>query len=351
MPSLDSERTFSRLDSTRVLDSIFYISDQMREVIEVVQGNKFSLPYTGITEVVVLGMGGSALAADVLRYLFADTLPFSLTVENGYHVPAFASARTLIVLSSYSGTTEEVLAAYREAKQRGLPHVVVTSGGNLARLAKKDQAPLLQFPTTKNPSGQPRVGLGHGIAALWLIFNGISEIPGFGDFLYGMQVGTARYGKEIPEARNLAKQFARTLKDRVPVLVASEHLRGVLHVFQNQLHETSKQFAVRFELPELNHHLMEGLTYPRAHGSKLHFLLISSRKYDKRISARYPLTEKVLRKQHLASSTFAPFGKTEAWEAGDLLAFGSYVSFYLAMLHGEDPAFIPWVKWFKAQMG
>lgn len=149
---------------------------------------------------------------------------------------------------------------------------------------------------------------------------------------------------------NRAKQMATKLQNRGVLIFASEHLDGNAHTMSNQINESAKQFAVSFAIPEMNHHLMEGLTFPKSNHRVLAGLFLESTLYHPRVQVRYPITREVFQKQHIPSFSWLPKSATRLDQALETLSFGSFLSFYLAMLNHLDPSTIKWVDYFKRKL-
>ena len=160
----------------------------------------------------------------------------------------------------------------------------------------------------------------------------------------------AGWGIEVPAKKNRAKIFAHALAGTVPVLVGAEHLIANAHIFQNQIHESPKQFCAAFPLPELNHHLMEGLKFPKGIRKYLAFVFLSSNLYGQRLRKRMRITEQVVRKQGCGLSRFLATSPTRLGQALETLAFASWVSFYMSMQNRVNPSNIPWVNFFKKML-
>ena len=161
---------------------------------------------------------------------------------------------------------------------------------------------------------------------------------------------TKEFDVDIPENSNLAKSIALKIKDTIPILVASEHLLGSAHSFKNQINETAKSFSSLFDIPELNHHLMEGLKYPAKAKELLNFLFIESNLYSPNVVKRYPITMDVVEKNSINYLKYTATLETKLMQAFEIMILGSFVSFYLALLNGADPKSIPWVDYFKEKL-
>jgi glucose/mannose-6-phosphate isomerase len=316
----------------------------------------------GPSHILVAGMGGSALPAEIARALLGPLLRVPLVIQREYAVPAWVGPRTLVVVSSYSGETEETIDAASSALERAGLVVGVTTGGRLAQHLAKRGRPVIRIDPSTNPSRQPRFATGTLLFALL----GVIERSGAAEAFFA-EHGTAReaaaaaagffsgvherYGLDRPRATNVAKELAHVVGGRACLAVASRHLAGNAHVLANQLNETAKTFAAPFEIPELNHHLMEGLTLPESNRAALAFLFIESHLYGARLEERYAITREIVAKQGIGDATFRPEGSAPFFEVLDTLAFGSYLAFYLALRNKQDPAKIPWVDLFKERLG
>ena len=135
----------------------------MEEVLAEAKKVKIPVSYKKVSNLVVLGMGGSTLGAHLIKSVFLDDLKIPVEIVNGYAVPGFVSKNSLVIASSYSGSTEEVVSAIADAKKKQAKIVVIASGGKLADFAKQSRLPSLIFSTNNNPCGSPRMGLGYSV--------------------------------------------------------------------------------------------------------------------------------------------------------------------------------------------
>ncbi len=298
-------------------------------------------------------MGGSTLGSDVIRSVFSGLLRTPFTIINGYHIPAQVDRRTLVILSSYSGTTEEVLSAAAEAKKRGALVTGLTRGAKLGAFLTRNKYPWYQIDGAANPAGQPRMGLGYNVMGQIGLLSSIGLIKLTKKDVDGIvrHVGrrAAAFDTNMPTVQNEAKSLAAAFVGRVPVLVGTEHLVGSIHAFANQLNETAKVFAVPFVLPELNHHLLEGLRFPRivTQGT---FMFVASPLYDERITTRQRITAEIVKKKGLKVVLYRVRGDDRLTQAFDMLVLAGFTSFYLSVLHGVDPLEIQTVNEFKKRL-
>ena len=293
-PKSTSDYSDSNLDSLNILASIRALPDQCAQVISEISQQPIPSECFLAENIVISGMGGSALGGRVAAGLERQFLRIPMTVSTEYHLPNFAGPHTLVVISSYSGDTQESLTSLAEARSRGCQIFIVTSGGKLASLARQYNLPHYIFDPRHNPSGQPRLGLGYNLISILAILSRcqliqpLKDLPLIPDFLRSRQ-------HDLSSIQRLAS----SLLGKIPVIMASEHLKGVAHDLKNQLNENAKTFAVYFDLPEANHHLLEGLAFPKSNLHNLAFLFLESPRYHPEVLRRYPITAEVVTKHHL----------------------------------------------------
>lgn len=351
---LDDEKTIARIDAGNVRASIEALPDQIEVAWR--DSRKVVVPasYRKADQIVVAGMGGSSLPAHLLNSIYGNAWRVPFSFFNGYHLPGSVGKNSVVVASSYSGTTEETLSCFKEAKKRGAKIIGLTSGGPLARLLKAAKAPSYIFDPTYNFCRQPRLGLGYMTAGLMGLLSsfqkfGIDEedVARLPDRL---RHHSAAWATEAPPRVNSAKLIAHALAGTVPVIISAEHLAGNGHVLQNQIHESAKQFCAAFPLPELNHHLMEGLKFPDTMRATLGFVFLDSGLYSERIGHRVRATQKVLAKQGYGFNLWEATEPTRLGQAFEALQFGSWLSFYMAIQNRANPSDIPWVDFFKKEL-
>jgi len=334
------------------LKSIELLGEQIRQSYN--EASKIKLPasYSQVNKIVTCGMGGSQLGVDLISNLFSQELKVPIIQVRDYQLPGFVDEQTLVLLLSYSGNTEEVVVISKEQTlRRGSGQEVkskimaITVGGKLAEIAKKNHWPLYQFEPINNPSHQPRMGTGYTIGAVIAILEKLKLLR-----INKKQLGYMIKDKGLRiDNKKLLKSLAKKLKNHIPVIVTAEHLNGNAHIMANQINESSKQRCYFFAIPELNHHLLEGLTYPKTGLKNLYFLLFSSKNYHQRNQKRFQITKEVLGKQKIKYQEIALAG-SKITEALNILTLGSLLSYELAKLNKVDPNQIPWVNYFKQRL-
>lgn len=354
MNILDNLSALKKIDPANVLNSIGQFPQQCFQVFE--EMDKLSLPVlkNKIDNVVVCGMGGSAFAPEIVKTLFRQEIKVPYEIVRNYYLPNYVSSRTLVIGSSYSGTTAETLSCSYEALKRKLKLLILTSNGELAKLVKTKKAQGYIFKEKFNPCHQPRVGSGYMISGhlALLIKTGLIADISFSKLksIIKQLSQNRNYQADIPLLKNKAKQMALKLKNKFVFLVSSEFLNGAIHGFANQLNETAKMNSIFHYIPELNHHRLEGLKYPKEFKKMAIFVFYPSLFYDQRNQARYKITKEVIEKNGYQTLEFKNQEKDKISQTLATFIFNSYVSFYLAILNKVDPSKIPWVDYFKAKL-
>jgi glucose/mannose-6-phosphate isomerase len=354
MANLDDLGEIKKLDKEQVALSIEKFPDQIEQAWKEASQIKFPESYKTVKNIVIDGMGGSGLGPQMLSYLYKDKIKVPLLVINSYDLPGFVNEDTLVVISSYSGTTEEPLNAGDQALSAGHKITGITVGGKLGEFLKKNTLPGYIFKEENNPSEQPRLGLGYSVGGILGMFHSL----GFLDVsskemervLFCTRELNSKLLPENPISKNFAKELATKLQGNSVGVIAAEFLSANAHVFANQLNETAKTFAFYFLVSELNHHLLEGFSNPQDLGKQLKIIMLDSDHYPDKIKKRMNITRDIVEKQKVEPVTVKMEGDTPLIQAFEAILVSSWTTFYLGILNGFDPSVIPWVDYFKEQL-
>jgi len=355
MVNLDNQEGIEKYDKGKILASIRMLPEQIEQSWEEIKTlptkNNFNLS----KNVVICGMGGSALGGRIVDSLLNDLVRIPIEISTDYEIPNYVNKNCLLIITSYSGNTEETISALRSAIDRGAKIFIISTGGKMAEILKDKKLDGYIYEARANPSGQPRMALGYSIGSTLTILSKCGFLKIDDSDIYSLATTIRKFIRDFDidseEKINIAKSYAQKLINKVPVLVTSEHLLGVAHAFKNQLNENSKTFSVLFDLPELNHHLLEGLQYPKKIRELLHFIFINSKQFNKRTIKRYKITQEVIEKNGFNFDEYSLNSRKKLDQIFELLTLSSYTSFYLAYLNNVDPSEIPWVDYFKKKLG
>lgn len=296
---------------------------------------------------VVCGMGGSGLAAKLFKVWRPEIL---LVVHQSYGLPVLPPSDwrdALVILSSYSGNTEEVLDAFREAQRRRLLMAALTTGGKLLALAKGSGLPYIQMPST---GIQPRMATGLNFISLLKFFSqaaALREIKNLAPALEAWQNSTMRAGQ----------QLAEKLRDRVPIIYASDRNGPLAENWKIKFNETGKVPAFYNILPEMNHNEMTGFDLApstAALSQKFAFVFLKDASDHERVRRRMAILREVLAKRKLPVVEIALAMKGASRGGIDSLAkifstllIADWAAYFLAQYYGVEATEVPMVEEFK----
>lgn len=345
MKNLTDALAIKKIDPQNTLGSTELLAKQCQAAWEQVNALDIPKDLGNIENIVCCGMGASNYGAYVLKALLGSSMQYPMEVISDYHLPSYVKENTLVVLTSYSGSTEEVLSCAQEAKEKGAKMLVLTKGGKLAEFAKENTVPSYIFDGVLNPAGVPRLANGYSILGLMGLMHkaGIMHLSE-----QDVTAAITRLTQNIPEIKAKAMKDAEMFVGKIPVILAAEHLSGNALIFRNQFNETSKTFSAFYLVPDLNHHLMEGLQFPNP--TPLQIIMINSSNYSKKIKRRMELTEDVVKKNNQPLYTYNTDLPTIYDDFLQVMVYGSYVTLYLGLIHDQNPATNPWVDYFKDQL-
>jgi glucose/mannose-6-phosphate isomerase len=352
MVDLDNASVYRQFDKSGMLNHLHDFPEQCQKAWEKVLKLELPHEYTKISNVVILGMGGSAIGGDIVRRLALAESKLPVWVHRDYGLPAFVDASTLVIASSYSGNTEETLSAFTKSLGTRARKLVITSGGKLKHLAENKGIPAFVV----DYQAPPRAAFPYNLIPLVGIFQNLGLL---GDKSADLQEAvdilkklSRDFMETRPLASNPAKQLAAKLRGRVAVIYGAEVLSEVAQRWKAQFNENSKAWAFFESFPELNHNAVVGYEFPLEAKERIFVLMLRSSSLRPRSLLRYEATAKLLAKAGIAYEFAEARGESALAQAMSLILLGDYSSFYLAMLNEVDPTStdaINFVKQYLAQ--
>jgi len=351
MLELDAPDRFVELDAQGMLSSIAGLPQQCEDGWNEIQDVKLPDEYRQVHQIVIVGIGGSAIGGDLLRTLLIQECPISIAVHRDYVLPAFVDHSTLIVVCSYSGNTEEAMLGFDSALQRGARLVSITTGGELERRTRNQGLPLCLY----HYETQPRAALGYSLMFLLGVVQSLGLVSDksadVAEAVAVMRRWQVEIKESVPIAENAAKQLALKLYRRLPVVYAAEHLSEVARRWKGQFNENSKSWGVFDVLPELNHNSVVGYPLPPDLSGLAHVLMLTSSLNHPRVLLRFSITSELLQRHGYAYDVIEARGKCTLAQVLSTVHFGDYVSYYLAMLNGVNPWSIGNIEFVKERLG
>jgi glucose/mannose-6-phosphate isomerase len=335
--NLDDTQNFSQIDPQNMLGFIDGLPAQLEQAWAL--GHTHPLPeWEGIERVVVAGMGGSAIGADLVASYIEKFARVPLTVYRDYGLPAWASGpNTLVVASSHSGNTEETLSTYRAAQNQGCRSLVITTGGQMAELARGAGVPVWTF----EHHGMPRSAVGFSFSLLLALFERLGFIPNqnqeIRSAVTAMRLQQDNIGAGIPIVKNMAKRMAGQLMGRMVVIFGSEILAPVARRWKGQISELAKAWAQFEILPEADHNTLAGTQLPEEMISRTIAMFLRAPSYHPRNLLRSELTREMMMVEGFNTDFIDARGDTPLAHQWTCLHFGDYTAYYLAISYDMDP--------------
>jgi glucose/mannose-6-phosphate isomerase len=334
--TLDDPAALRRIDPDDMLGRIAELPRQLAGARRVASALQPDARLSAIDAVIVMAMGGSAIGAELVAAAAGERLRVPLIVHRDYGLPAGAGERTLIVAASHSGETAETLSGFDAARERGLPTVVLTTGGRLAAMANEARLPLLRY----QPGGQPRAAIGFGVGLVHELLSrlGLLEAPDPLDTASSaLESLLERMAPSVETAANPAKQLAWAIFGRMPVVYGHGLMAAVAHRWKTQFNENAKAWAAWEPMPEANHNAIEGSLNPRELGDAPYIVQLRDPDEPAEIAERYRVVEELLGERATNRSEVWAEGPTPLARVLTTVAYGDLVSVYLAILYQTDP--------------
>jgi glucose/mannose-6-phosphate isomerase len=345
-----TQKEIERYDNSGMFDVISNFSNQIQEAQFIGNGIQVSDDQKNVKNIIISGLGGSAIGGDLLRSALWYETGIPVYVNRNYRLPAFADENTLVIISSYSGNTEESLSAYDEAKKKKCKMVCISSGGNLSILAENDKLLLI-----KTPKGyQPRAALAYSFFPLLILMTKLGFIGDKSTDITSIikRVSQRINSYKIPdESLNNALKIASYLQGTIPILYSSSDLLDIVNLrWRGQLNENAKTLAFGNYLPEMNHNEIVG--WQENPALLKYYSIIAFRDKDDhpQILKRMDITLEITAPQSALLVELEGEGNSRLERIFDLIYLGDWVSFYLAMLYKIDPTPVEKINYLKNKL-
>jgi glucose/mannose-6-phosphate isomerase len=348
---LDDAKLIKSIDLSGMLGVLEAFPTQCRDAVDVAAKADFGKPQDTYNTVAVLGMGASGIGGDIIKALYEPVLNIPIAVVKTYKLPGYINSGSLVFAVSYSGDTEETLAALEEAQARKAHIIAVTSGGRLKAIAEAEGYPIVPAPAGL----QPRAALGHlslpvilGLEKLGLINGASAEVD---EALVVLDMMSQSLGAGSPLGRNIAKQLAANLLGRLPIIFGSDGGPAVAALrWKCQMNENGKVPAYWNQFPDLDHNEIVGWQKLPEITKKCCLVTLRSEGEHPRVSKRVNVTLPLI-ESHLAESL-------QVWAEGEsalsrlysLIYLGDLVSVFLAILNGVDPTPVERIQLLKKKL-
>ena len=329
------------LDTIGMFDATASTPEQVATAAEAARGLDGLPRREEVESVVVLGMGGSGIAGDILLATAAPFMPVPVVVVKSYIPPAFVSDTSLVFAISFSGDTEETVEAASEAAVQGARVVVVSGGGELSTMAKSWAAPHIPVPAASIP--QPRAGLGAMAIPPLVVLEEIGLFPGASEWIELAVAQLRRRRDALIRPTNLAADLARRIGRTIPLMHGAGALGSTAGSrWRTQINENAKCPAFNSVQPELCHNEICGWGQ---HGDATRqlFTLVNLRHDHEhpQLSRRFELVADMVREVVAGIEEVRAEGEGELAQLLDLILVGDFTSLHMAAQEGIDPGPVP----------
>jgi glucose/mannose-6-phosphate isomerase len=346
---LDDRAALEAADPSGMLAAVAALPDHARRSYEVGRAADALPEIAGLDAVVFCGMGGSAVAGDILKQAFRAEVSVPVDVNRSLRIPGFAGPDTLVIASSYSGNTSETLSAFGEAVERGCRVVAVTGGGRLADRCRDRGIAVVPVPGGL----QPRAALGHltfamlgALEAMGVVRSLAADVD---EIVRSLEDLAARLAADVPTAANPAKELAAWLGDRVPVVWGAEGVGAVAAMrWKTQLNENGKVPAFHAAMSELDHNEVVG--WVRPFGERFGIVALRHDAEDEEVAARFELSAEIARDSGADVREVRVTGSSPLVTLLTLVEIGDFTSCYVGLRRGVDPTPVVVIDRLKAAL-
>ena len=334
-----------------MIGQIDSLPDQLAEAWQL--GQQQPLPeVVGLKWIVISGMGGSAIGADLMAAYTAPHSTVPIIIHRGYELPTFAQGpETLVIASSHSGNTEETLSSFDRALVKGCQVIAVSTGGALSEKAQQAGIPCWHFVH----AGQPRAAVGYSFGLLLSIVFRLGLVPNpqqdLDEALAEMRKQQAEIKAGVPVVHNPAKRLAGQLHGRIPAILGADFLEPVARRWKGQMSEIAKSWSQFEFIPEADHNTLAGVLNPeKALEKDLFVQFLRGSSNHPRNQRRIELTRQGMMQAGINTDLYEARGASPLAQIWTTLHMGDYTSYYLAMAYQVDPTPVEALESFKAEM-
>ncbi|MBX7051217.1 MAG: bifunctional phosphoglucose/phosphomannose isomerase [Flavobacteriales bacterium] len=313
----------------------------LREALSIGRSANLTKPDRKISNIVISGLGGSGIGGKIVSQLVADKIHLPIVCTNDYVLPEFVSNESLVIISSYSGDTEETVAALHEAVAKGAEVACVTSGGKIGTYAKENGLNVIFIPGG-NP---PRSMFGYSSVQLFFILKAYGYIDGY--FEQEIENAIQLIESDIANIRTVSKNIAEQIVTRIPILYSEAMYEGVAIRWRQQVNENSKMLCWHHVFPEMNHNELVGWT---GGDNRVAVVMLRNTDDHKRSQIRMELCKKLMGEKCNTIIEAWSKGQTRIERSYYLIHLGDWLSIDLAEMRNEDAVAIPAIIFLKNEL-
>ena len=323
-----------KYDLSNMRDSILSFPNQLNNMIKKIDSFQLNNKFDQIDNILILGMGGSAIGAEICQVLIKDKCKIPIIINRNYVIPNWVNKKTLVIASSYSGNTEETIEAYLNTLKLTVNIIVISTGGKLSKLAKNNNNDL--FVIDKNY--QPRAAIGYSIMAILFSLIKTKNIDfSIVDDINEVIEDLKKYSNDLSKINknNYAIEMAYNLESKNPIIYGSIENTDVIALrFRGQLQENAKMMAFHNVMPEMNHNEIEASNY----NNNSCILWLLDKRDHIQIQKRIKISKKILEEEGIKNHIIEMKGSKFIERFFKFIILTDWISFYLAIINKIDPS-------------
>lgn len=336
------------IDTQNMWDFLEGFPDQWKEAMELTENVELTVDPDQIQNICFVGMGGSAIGADLMRAYSYKSCPYPVQVVRHYEVPGWIDEDSLVIACSFSGNTEETRTALAAARSRGAQAIAVTSGGKLMLKAANEE-----FDYIKIPGGMPpRAALGYSFVPLFRIFQHLGFLDEKDEVLQEThQLLIEQNGLLSNPSDNEALSLARKLDDTLPIIYSDATTMEPVNLrWRGQFEENAKTLAYGNTLPEMNHNEIVGWERIAHLTGRLSVIMLEDSQDNERVKRRMEIVEELVKDQTATLHILDTRGESRLARMFSLIQLADWTSYYLAVLNNIDPTPITKIDLLKSKL-
>ncbi len=350
---LDDVEKIRASDPQNMYNRIFDLPEQMAKALKVAEVWKISPEdFPDVKNIVVIGMGGSAIGGDLVRSYLESRLLVPFQICRNYTLPEYVDDETLVIASSYSGNTEETLSALDDALQRKAMIAAISTGGILGDIAGINDIPMMTLPG----GFPPRAAIGYSFVPILVFFEKIGMIKNTSEDItttfQKLEKLREKYIEDNPTLSNPAKRLAGMIHGRIPIIYSGPTLTDAVAVrWKGQICENGKNLAYHNQFPEMNHNELVGWSHViEPYADRLIVIFLRDVDDHAKVRRRMNIVKDLIEKLEVEVVDLHSMGEKPLERMFSLIQMGDFISYYLAILNEVDPTPVDVIEQLKAQL-
>lgn len=353
MSVLDNVDKIRESDPSNMYNKIFDLPEQLTDALKLAKRWQLNADdFLDPGNIMLVGMGGSAIAGDMIRTLLRPSLLIPFEICRDYQLPEYVDDETLVLASSYSGNTEETISAVEDALARKAMMAAFSTGGMLGDICKLNDVPMAQLPSGL----PPRAAIGYSFALMMYFLETIGLAKGTVDEIKEMLPNLGHYREayieDNPTESNPAKLLASKIHGRIPIVYSGPAVTDAVGLrFRGQIAENGKNLVFGNQFPEFNHNELVGYCeVAKQHAERLLVILLRDAEDHPQVRTRMNVVKEIIDKAGIEIYEVHTKGKSRMERMFSAIQMADFTSYYLAVINEVDPEPVEAIEWLKKEL-